>query len=100
MSSFLINNITLNDCEANILRILVANKINFPISTDGHSCNYNIKIKVGSETYDRIYRYYENKSGRLYLRGELFKEILKIEQGDILKVTILEENKTYEIIKL
>ncbi|WP_019227244.1 hypothetical protein [Sedimentibacter sp. B4] len=100
MSSFLINNITSNDFEANILRILVANKIYFPISDDGHPCNYNIRIKVGSEIYDRIYRYYRNKSGKIYLRNELFKEILKIETEDILKVIVLEENKTYEIIKL
>lgn len=98
--SFLINNITSNDVEANILRILVANKIYFPISADGYPCNYNIKIKVGSETYDRIYRYYGNKSGRLYLRNELYKEIFKIEPEDMLKVTVIEENKTYEIIKL
>lgn len=49
MSSFLINNITSSDVEANILRILVANKIYFPISKDGHPCNFNIKIKLGSE---------------------------------------------------
>ena len=44
-------------------------------------------------TYDRQYRYNRNISGRLNLREELYRDILKIEHGDILVVVVLEKNE-------
>jgi|LSQX01.3.fsa_nt_gb hypothetical protein len=100
MDCFIINNITENDVRRNKLRILVKNKPYFPIPDDGNSQTYDIKVKVGSTIYDRQYRYIRNKSGRLNLRVELYREILQIEPGDILVVVVLEENILYQIINL
>lgn len=100
MDCFIINNITENDVMNNMLRILVANKPYFPMPDDGNPQTYEIKIKVGSTTYERNYRYNRNESGRLYLEEDLYRDILEIESGDILVVVILEENRLYQIINL
>lgn len=99
MDCFIINNITEKDASSCLLRILVANKLYFPIPDDINPCTYDIKVKVGSTIYDRQYRYIRNKSGKLNLRVELYREILQIEPGDIL-VVVLEENILYQIINL
>jgi hypothetical protein len=100
MDCFIINNITEQDASSCLLRILVPNKPYFPVPDNGNPYTYDIKIKVGSEIYDRQYTYIRNKSGRLNLRVELYREILQIEPGDILVVVVLEENILYQIINL
>lgn len=100
MDCFIINNITKSDARSHKLRILTENKPYFPIPEDGIPQTYDIKIKVGPATYDRQYRYIRNKSGRLYLRAELYRDILKIEPGDVLVVVVLEKNIFYQIINL
>lgn len=100
MDCFIINNITERDVSSYKLRILKENKAYFPIPDDGISQTYDIQIKVDPATYDRQYRYIENRSGRLYLRAELYRDILKIEPGDVLVVVVLEKNRLYQIINL
>lgn len=100
MDCFIINNITESDSSSHKLRILTENKPYFSIPDDGIPQTYDIKIKVGPTIYDRQYRYIGNKSGRLYLRAELYGDILKIEPGDALVVVVLEKNILYQIINL
>lgn len=97
---FIINKITESDVRANRLRILVNYKKYFPITDDGNSCTYDINIKVGTVTYDRKYRYIKKRSNILYLREELYRDILQIESGDKLIVVILERDELYQIINL
>lgn len=100
MDCFIIDNITERDVRRNILRILVPNKLYFPVPEDENPHIYDITIKAGSVTYDSQYRYNRNISGRLNLREELYRDILKIEHGDILVVVVLEKNEMYQIINL
>lgn len=100
MDCFIINNITEKDASSYKLRILVKNKPYFPIPDDGNPNTYDIKVKVGHVIYDRKYRYIRDKSGILYLREDLYKDILKINYRDILVVVVLEKNRLYQIINL
>lgn len=100
MDCFITNNITVKDASSNKLRILKKNKPYFPIPDDGIPKTYDIMIKVGSAIYDRQYKYNRNRSGRLNLREELYRDILRINAGDILVVVVLEENRLYQIINL
>jgi hypothetical protein len=100
LDCFIINNITENDASSFKLRILEENKPCFSIPDDGIPQIYDIRVKVGPTIYDRQYRYYRNKSGRLNLRKELYRDILRIDAGDILVVVVLEENRLYQIINL
>jgi hypothetical protein len=100
MDCFIINNITENDVISYKLRILVENKTYFPIPNDEISKTYDIRVKVGSKIYDRQYRYNRNKSGRLNIGAELYRDKLRINAGDVLVVVVLEENSLYQIINL
>ena len=100
MDCFIINNITEKDASSYKLRILKKNKPYFPVPKDGNPHTYDIKVKVGSVIFDRHYIYDKKRSGRLNLREKLYRDILKIEHGDILVVVVLEENKLYQIINL
>lgn len=100
MNCFIINNITENDVSTNKLRILIENKSYFSAPDDRNPHNYDVKIKVGSEIYDRQYRYTRDKSGILKLRAKLYKEILQIRFGDKLVVVVLEKDRMYQIINV
>ena len=100
MDCFIINNISKNDESSHRLRILKEDKPYFPATVDGSSQTYDIKVKVGSVILDSRYRFNRNRSGRLNLREELYKDILRINAGDILVIVVLEKNRLYQIINL
>lgn len=54
--TFLVNDITNNDIERNLIRIIVNNKKFFPGSDNIDPKSYSIRIKVNSEIYDGTYR--------------------------------------------
>jgi len=99
MDCFIIDNITECDVRDKIIRILVSNKPYFPRPINGNDINYNINVIINGKIYAAKYRASMRRSGVLRLGAEIYDDILKIEPRDNLNVTVLEENKLYEIKK-
>lgn len=94
---FLINNITENDIEENLIRILKEYKKYFPGDDAVDPKSFEFKVRVGGEIYDAKYRVEKKRSGKLYIGSEAFKHRLCIKLGDKIKVTVVEKDNLYDL---
>lgn len=100
MVSFIIDTITAADVESKIIRINVSNMPYFPGLNTENDTNYDIKIKIGQEVCEAVYRSRNGRSGILRIGSEIYVDKLRLKPNDVLLVKVLEENELFEISKL